>query len=123
MAGGRKVGQGRLGGRGACVLTSYSWNVGKEGHRDRRPAWVWGKWGQDRLGQVWALWRQHCHTDEGPLGGGQAETTSEMGKCRYKDTQDPRGRNRCGYLGHVRRDVGVGVVPGTGWYLLVPSSG
>lgn len=78
MAGGRKAGQGRLGGRGACVLTSYSWNVGKEGHRDRRPAWVWGKWGQDRLGQVWALWRQHCHTDVGPLGGGQAETTSEM---------------------------------------------
>lgn len=74
-----------------------------------------GKMGTRQIGQVWALWRQHCHTDVGPLGGGQAETTSEMGKCRYKDTQDPRGRNRCGYLGHVRRDVGVGVVPGTGW--------
>ena len=63
---------------------------------------------------MWALWIQYSHTDVGPLGGGQAETTSEMGKCRYKDTQDPRGRNRCGYLGHVRRDVGVVVVPGTG---------
>ena len=101
-------GPGKAKGKRGRVLTSSSWNVGKGGHRDRKPGRVWGKWGQDRLGQVWALWRQHCHTDVGPLGGGLAETTSEMGKCRYKDTQDPRGSYRCGYLGRVGEMWGVG---------------
>lgn len=53
--------------------------MGKEGHRDRRPAWVWGKWGQEEIrtggwGSLEATLPHRC----GALGGGQAETTSEM---------------------------------------------
>lgn len=33
----------------ACVLTPYSGNLREEGHRNRRPGWMEGRLGWDRL--------------------------------------------------------------------------